>query len=331
MAFEMKYEVGQRVYLLEPFEINEQDEDDESAFTDMDGLSKYAGQFATILRLDDEDKSYRIKYGDGHESWWAEDWLRPVVIVSSRPVNSSYFADDKGTRYFACSHAGCVGADIPDAGLHHSNHPFFVEVVEKEPQAPHLQVGQQVRVKSADQLGHPVDGAHSGKVLTIMEIDECPYYGSPQTVRLAGLQCWPGSYPIGSNDVELIDEAAKESPVADISAALHKAKEAMKAELFAEFNANPTFNNHNDNKEETHMSSATNLVNAKLSADERYARQNSLKNADGTITRYGLEVLNQFLWDANEKAIVKALKDADKALRAAAKADTDELGNVIAE
>lgn len=84
-------------------------------------------------------------------------------------------------------------------------------------------------------------------------------------------------------------------------------------------------------KENINMSSTTNLINAKLSADERYARQNGLKNPDGTVTSDGVRVLSQFLWDANEKAIVKALKEADKALRAAAKADADELGNVTPE
>lgn len=73
------------------------------------------------------------------------------------------------------------------------------------------------------------------------------------------------------------------------------------------------------------MSAAKNLITSKLTADERYLRKNGLKNADGTPTGDGINVMDQFLFDRYEGDLVAALRAADKAIRAAQKADDSEM------
>lgn len=65
-------------------------------------------------------------------------------------------------------------------------------------------------------------------------------------------------------------------------------------------------------QENTSMSAASNLRDAKLTADERYARYNNLKNPDGMLTDDGIALLNRYLWDKNETDIIAAAREAQK-------------------
>lgn len=78
-------------------------------------------------------------------------------------------------------------------------------------------------------------------------------------------------------------------------------------------------------QEKLKMSSTMNLITAKLTAEQRYAKTNGFIYDSGALSPLGRDALLQFLYGVNEKAFIKACKDADKSLRAAAAADAAEL------
>lgn len=321
----MKYEIGDWVCILDGSE-SEEPEGNYSEW--LDSFNDLVGKISQITATDSSDLSYKLAL---NEEWFAESWLKPATQVK---------------------------------------------------------VGDWVRVKPATELSNPSDYPRAGGEYSVVSINtEDAYHSSGYRIRL-GMPGWSTGYPIGSEDVIVLNSKAdepfepepekEEEPMPEMttSATMTPAKFKVGDKIVVhteitkghdaylrdgwtgkiieiqdslgyyhanleygrryvvnitapeEDDASVGWNIGENNlklKGTSLMSSTTNLVNAKLSPDERYARQNGLKNADGTVTSAGKEALAQYLWDAEEKNVVKALKAADKALRAAKAADAAEL------
>lgn len=63
------------------------------------------------------------------------------------------------------------------------------------------------------------------------------------------------------------------------------------------------------------MSAKHDLVKATLNPDDIYALENGWVEADGTLTSFGRGALQQYLYEQNKSALVKATKDARKKLQ----------------
>ncbi len=65
-------------------------------------------------------------------------------------------------------------------------------------------------------------------------------------------------------------------------------------------------------KEDTRMSAQTELVRAMRTPDERFMRDYSITNDDGSIATYGKDALLQWLFEANKTEFIAALRTAYK-------------------
>lgn len=317
MSYELKFKIGDEVEVLDMRGIECEDEEQYAYNTpDSDNIAEIGHRFK-ITKCDDDDASYKLD--TDHDTWFAEEWLKPAkprLTVQEMPKNNDRFSVE-GARYWRCSQGRCTGAEAYGMGQNHPNHPYEIVVgatgfVNRR----ELQVGDTVKVKPPGELSNHQDRNRSGGIYEILDVQkDTPYYGDGgYTIRLKNVPNWDGGYPIGSEDVYIVDSSTPPpaSPYLGTEAGVGTMRAQAEIKMFMD---------EATNKETPKMSSATNLVTSKLSAEERYARANYLKNADGTVTTDGQRVLVQYLWDANEKALIKALKEADKAILAAQKAD----------
>lgn len=70
------------------------------------------------------------------------------------------------------------------------------------------------------------------------------------------------------------------------------------------------------------MSAKHDLVNANLSPEDRFARQNGWLESDGTLSTYGRGALLQFMYEQNKSALVTAVQKARATNEAAEEAIT---------